>query len=105
MESPRISLAQVRWRSAGRPAPLLTARPTRALVDEPISIEAHHLPSHTPITVRANLTSEDGDLWEALSHYHTDAKGAVNCKGLRLDGSVVGICSAGSFDLNYINIK
>ncbi|XP_031423291.1 acyl-coenzyme A thioesterase 1-like isoform X2 [Clupea harengus] len=90
--------AQVRWRSAGRPAPLLTARPTRALVDEPISIEAHHLPSHTPITVRANLTSEDGDLWEALSHYYTDAKGAVNLmRDPSMGGSYVGCEPMGLF--------
>ncbi|KAJ8412083.1 hypothetical protein AAFF_G00143500 [Aldrovandia affinis] len=60
------------------PAPLLTATPTRALIDEPITLEARHLPLHCPITVRAHMHSEDGDLWEALSHYYTDWRGVLN---------------------------
>ncbi|KAG5274462.1 hypothetical protein AALO_G00136580 [Alosa alosa] len=90
--------AQFRWRSTSYPAPLLTARPTRALIDEPISIEAHHLPSHRPITVRAHMTSEDGDLWEALSHYHTDAQGAINLmRDASVGGSYVGCEPMGLF--------
>ncbi|CAB1315191.1 unnamed protein product [Coregonus sp. 'balchen'] len=66
------AVGPVRWKTYCSPAPFLTATPTRALIDEPITLEGHHLPPHSPITVRAYMHNEDGDLWEALSHYNTD---------------------------------
>ncbi|XP_033481778.1 bile acid-CoA:amino acid N-acyltransferase-like isoform X2 [Epinephelus lanceolatus] len=49
----------VRWKSSFRPAPLLTAAPARALVDEPISIKGRFLPPHSPVTVCAQMHSDD----------------------------------------------
>ncbi|XP_063072727.1 acyl-coenzyme A amino acid N-acyltransferase 1-like [Engraulis encrasicolus] len=90
--------AQVRWRGTCGPAPVLTASPSRALIDEPIRIQACHLPSHTAVTVRARMSSEDGDLWESLSHYHTDAHGAVNLtRDPSVGGSYVGCEPMGLF--------
>ncbi|XP_070758797.1 bile acid-CoA:amino acid N-acyltransferase-like [Enoplosus armatus] len=77
----------VRWSSCHRQAPLLTAAPVRALVDEQISIKGRFLPPHCPITVCAQMHSEDGDLWEAFAHYNTNADGTVN---LTRDQSVGG---------------
>ncbi|XP_036387775.1 bile acid-CoA:amino acid N-acyltransferase-like isoform X2 [Megalops cyprinoides] len=71
-------MGTMRQRSSCSPAPLLMAMPTRALMDEPIMLEARHLPPHCPITIRARMRSEDGDLWEALAHYHADGRGVVN---------------------------
>ncbi|XP_069394178.1 bile acid-CoA:amino acid N-acyltransferase-like [Paralichthys olivaceus] len=68
----------VRWRSSCRPAPLLTAAPVRALIDEQISIKGHFLPPSSPVTVCARMHSEDGDLWEAFAHYNTNTDGTVN---------------------------
>ena len=77
-----FSLTQgaVRWKSQYRPAPLLIAEPSRALIDEQISIQGRFLPPHWPVTVRAHMHSEEGDLWEAFSHYNTDKNGVINCK-------------------------
>ncbi|XP_047437859.1 bile acid-CoA:amino acid N-acyltransferase-like [Mugil cephalus] len=77
----------VRWRSSVRQAPLLTAVPARALIDEQISIEGRFLPPHSPVTLWARMHSEDGDLWEAFAHYNTNAKGTVS---LTSDQSVGG---------------
>ncbi|XP_029549550.1 bile acid-CoA:amino acid N-acyltransferase-like [Salmo trutta] len=71
-------MGPVRWKTSCSPAPFLTAMPTRALIDELFTLEGHHLPPHSPITVRACKPNEDGDLWEALSHYNTDGRGDVN---------------------------
>uniref|UniRef100_A0A668ABW8 Uncharacterized protein n=1 Tax=Myripristis murdjan TaxID=586833 RepID=A0A668ABW8_9TELE len=68
-------------------APLLTASPARALMDEQISISGRFLPPHQPVTVCARMHSEDGDLWESFSHYNTNANGCVN---LSTDPSVGG---------------
>ncbi|KAL7408141.1 hypothetical protein ABVT39_018829 [Epinephelus coioides] len=77
----------VRWKSSFRPAPLLTAAPARALIDEPISIKGRFLPPHSPVTVCAQMHSDDGDLWEAFAHYNTNSDGTVN---LTRDPSVGG---------------
>uniref|UniRef100_UPI0037E96576 bile acid-CoA:amino acid N-acyltransferase-like n=1 Tax=Semicossyphus pulcher TaxID=241346 RepID=UPI0037E96576 len=77
----------VRWKSSDRPAPLLTAVPARALIDEQISINGRFLPPHCPVTVCARMHSEDGDLWESFAHYNTNADGAVS---LTRDHSVGG---------------
>ncbi|XP_049893163.1 bile acid-CoA:amino acid N-acyltransferase-like isoform X5 [Epinephelus moara] len=77
----------VRWKSSFRPAPLLTAAPVRALIDEPISIKGRFLPPHSPVTVCAQMHSDDGDLWEAFAHYNTNSDGTVN---LTRDHSVGG---------------
>ncbi|XP_070301773.1 acyl-coenzyme A thioesterase 2, mitochondrial isoform X2 [Salvelinus sp. IW2-2015] len=72
--------------------------PTRALIDEPITLEGHHLPPHSPITVRAYMHNEDGDLWEALSHYNTDWRGVVNMTtDVSVGGSYVGCEPMGLF--------
>lgn len=72
------SVGGVRWKSSYRQAPLLTAAPVRALIDEQISIKGRFLPPHWPVTVCAQMHSEDGDLWEAFAHYNTNADGTVN---------------------------
>nr|XP_046240082.1 bile acid-CoA:amino acid N-acyltransferase-like isoform X2 [Scatophagus argus] len=77
----------IRWKSSYKQAPLLTAAPTRALVDEQISIKGRFLASHCPVTVCAQMHSEDGDLWEAFAHYYAKADGTVN---LTRDHSVGG---------------
>uniref|UniRef100_A0A3Q3K1A9 Uncharacterized protein n=1 Tax=Monopterus albus TaxID=43700 RepID=A0A3Q3K1A9_MONAL len=59
--------------SSYRPSPLLTAAPVRALIDERISIKGTFLPPHCPITLCAQMHSEDGDLWEAFAHYNTNS--------------------------------
>ncbi|XP_029906760.1 bile acid-CoA:amino acid N-acyltransferase-like [Myripristis murdjan] len=81
------AVGAVRWKSSYRPAPLLTASPARALMDEQISISGRFLPPHQPVTVCARMHSEDGDLWESFSHYNTNANGCVN---LSTDPSVGG---------------
>ncbi|XP_073324726.1 peroxisomal succinyl-coenzyme A thioesterase-like [Pagrus major] len=77
----------VRWKSSFRQAPLLTAAPVRGLIDEQISIKGRFLPPHSPVTVRARMQSEEGDLWESFAHYNTNADGTVN---LTRDHSVGG---------------
>ncbi|XP_041638629.1 bile acid-CoA:amino acid N-acyltransferase-like isoform X2 [Cheilinus undulatus] len=81
------ALGGLRRISNYRPAPLLTASPVRALIDEKISIEGRFLPPHCPVTVRAQMHCEDGDLWESFAHYNTNADGTVN---LTRDHSVGG---------------
>lgn len=66
------------------PAPLLMAQPARALIDEQITIQGRFLPPHWPVTVQAHMHSEEGDLWEAFSHYTTNGNGAVNRKSKKL---------------------
>lgn len=70
----------VRWTSSCRPAPLLTASPVRALIDDKISIRGHFLPPRCPVTVCAQMQSDDGDLWEAFAHFNTNLDGTVNCE-------------------------
>ncbi|XP_029007502.1 peroxisomal succinyl-coenzyme A thioesterase-like [Betta splendens] len=77
-----------RWRSSCRPSPLLTAAPSRALIDEQISITGHFLPPHCPVTVCSKMHCDDGDQWEAYAHYTTDADGTVS---LSRDHSVGGM--------------
>ncbi|XP_055726191.1 acyl-coenzyme A thioesterase 2, mitochondrial-like [Salvelinus fontinalis] len=92
------AVGPVRWKTSCSPAPFLTAMPTRALIDEPITLEGHHLPPHSPITVRAYMHNEDGDLWEALSHYNTDWRGVVNMTtDVSVGGSYVGCEPMGLF--------
>ncbi|KAM3622344.1 uncharacterized protein V6R79_023449 [Siganus canaliculatus] len=76
-----------RWSSSFRAAPLLTAAPTRALIDEQISIKGRFLAPHCPVTVCAQMHSEDGDLWESCAYYNTKADGTIN---LARDSSVGG---------------
>ncbi|XP_061583430.1 bile acid-CoA:amino acid N-acyltransferase-like [Cololabis saira] len=77
----------VRWNSSSRPAPLLIAAPARSLIDEQISIRGHVLPPHCPVTLRAQMHSDDGDLWESFAHYNTPASGTLS---LTSDHSVGG---------------
>uniref|UniRef100_A0A3Q4H150 Acyl-CoA thioesterase 19 n=1 Tax=Neolamprologus brichardi TaxID=32507 RepID=A0A3Q4H150_NEOBR len=64
---------EVRRKSSFRQSPLLTAAPGRALIDEQISIKGHFLSQNYPVTVCAQMHSEEGDLWEAFAHYTTNA--------------------------------
>lgn len=75
-----ILVGAVRWSSSYRPAPLLTAAPVRALIDEQTSIKGQFLPPRSPVTVCARMHNEDGDLWEAFAHYNTNANGTFNCE-------------------------
>uniref|UniRef100_A0A8C5EWU3 Acyl-coenzyme A thioesterase 1-like n=1 Tax=Gouania willdenowi TaxID=441366 RepID=A0A8C5EWU3_GOUWI len=70
--------AVCRSSSSVKQAPLLTAAPVRALIDDQISITARFLPPSSPVTVCTRMHSEDGDLWEAFAHYNTDTSGTVN---------------------------
>lgn len=70
----------LRWKSGYRQAPVLTAAPVRALIDEQISIKGRFLPPHCPVTAYVQMHSEDGDLWEAFAHYNTNADGTVSCE-------------------------
>uniref|UniRef100_A0A3B4WW16 Bile acid-CoA:amino acid N-acyltransferase-like n=1 Tax=Seriola lalandi dorsalis TaxID=1841481 RepID=A0A3B4WW16_SERLL len=80
------------------PAPLLTAAPARALIDEQISIKGRFLPPHCPVTVCARMHSEDDDLWEAFAHYNTNADGTVNLtKDHSVGGSYLGCEPMGLF--------
>ncbi|XP_069012590.1 bile acid-CoA:amino acid N-acyltransferase-like isoform X1 [Embiotoca jacksoni] len=81
------AVGAARWKSSAQQAPLLTAAPVRALVDEQISVKGSFLPPHTPVTVCARMHSEDGDLWESFAHYNTNQSGNVN---LTSDHSVGG---------------
>ncbi|XP_068598073.1 peroxisomal succinyl-coenzyme A thioesterase-like [Brachionichthys hirsutus] len=76
-----------RWKSTERRGPLLSAAPVRPLMDEQISITGRFLPPHCPVTLLAQMHSDEGDLWEAFGHYNTKADGTVN---LTRDHSVGG---------------
>ncbi|KAM6948070.1 bile acid-CoA:amino acid N-acyltransferase-like isoform 1-T1 [Lycodopsis pacificus] len=92
------SMGGVRWKSSLRPAPLLTATPVRALIDEQISIKGRFLPPQCPVTVCAQMHSDHGDLWEAFAHYNTNADGTVNLTRDRsVGGSYLGCEPMGLF--------
>uniref|UniRef100_A0A672INZ6 Uncharacterized protein n=1 Tax=Salarias fasciatus TaxID=181472 RepID=A0A672INZ6_SALFA len=93
-----LSEGAVRWQSSRKQAPVLTAAPVRALIDEQISIKGRFLPPHSPVTVCARMHCEDGDLWEAFAHYNTNAGGAVNLTtDHSLGGSYLGCEPMGLF--------
>ncbi|XP_031178736.1 bile acid-CoA:amino acid N-acyltransferase-like [Sander lucioperca] len=88
----------VRWKSSFRQAPVLTAAPVRALIDEQICIKGSFLPPECPVTVCAQMHSDDGDLWEAFAHYNTNADGTVNLtKDHSVGGSYLGCEPMGLF--------
>lgn len=60
------------------PPPLLSVQPTRALVDEKISVMVEMLPPACPVTVRSLHHSEDKDDWEAYGFYVSDHRGVVS---------------------------
>ncbi|XP_029947001.1 bile acid-CoA:amino acid N-acyltransferase-like isoform X1 [Salarias fasciatus] len=92
------AVGAVRWQSSRKQAPVLTAAPVRALIDEQISIKGRFLPPHSPVTVCARMHCEDGDLWEAFAHYNTNASGAVNLTSDHsLGGSYLGCEPMGLF--------
>ncbi|KAM9409542.1 bile acid-CoA:amino acid N-acyltransferase-like isoform 1-T2 [Pholidichthys leucotaenia] len=89
---------QVRRKSSIRQAPLLTASPVRALMDEQICIKGRFLPPLSPITVYAQMHSEDGDLWESFAHYNTNSSGSINLTSDHsVGGSYVGCEPMGLF--------
>uniref|UniRef100_A0A1A7YGV4 Uncharacterized protein n=1 Tax=Iconisemion striatum TaxID=60296 RepID=A0A1A7YGV4_9TELE len=75
---PSLQQLSVRRKSGVRPAPLLTAAPVRALIDEQISIQGCFLPPHSPVTLSARMHSDEGDLWESFAHFNTNASGTFN---------------------------
>ncbi|KAF1391480.1 hypothetical protein PFLUV_G00042570 [Perca fluviatilis] len=88
----------VRWKNSFRQSPVLTAAPVRALIDEQISIKGSFLPPECPVTVCAQMHSDDGDLWEAFAHYNTNADGTVNLtKDHSVGGSYLGCEPMGLF--------
>uniref|UniRef100_A0A8C6UQ03 Uncharacterized protein n=1 Tax=Neogobius melanostomus TaxID=47308 RepID=A0A8C6UQ03_9GOBI len=90
------ALARVRWSSSV--GPVLTADPTRALMDEQIRIRARHLPPLSPVTLWTQMYCEDGDLWQSYAHYNTDSDGSVNlCRDASVGGSYVGCEPMGLF--------
>ncbi|XP_034388940.1 bile acid-CoA:amino acid N-acyltransferase-like [Cyclopterus lumpus] len=94
----RRAMGGVRWESSFRTAPMLTATPLRALMDEQISIIGRFLTPQCPVTVCAQMHSDDGDLWEAFAHYNTNADGTVNLTRDRsVGGSYLGCEPMGLF--------
>lgn len=92
------TLGGVKWMSSTRPAPLLTASPARALIDELISIKGAFLPPQSPVTVCARMHCEDGDLWESFAHYTTTSDGTVNLtRDQSVGGSYLGCEPMGLF--------
>ncbi|XP_042356582.1 peroxisomal succinyl-coenzyme A thioesterase-like isoform X2 [Plectropomus leopardus] len=88
----------VRWKSSFRQAPIFTATPARALIDEQVSIKGSFLPPRCPVTVCAQMHSDEGDLWEAFAHYNTDADGTVNlARDHSVGGSYLGCEPMGLF--------
>lgn len=88
----------VRWSSGLNRLPLLTAAPSRALIDEQISVQGRFLPPRRPVTLCAQMHSEDGDLWQSFAHYNTDADGTVNLASDRsVGGSYLGCEPMGLF--------
>ncbi|KAM4523915.1 peroxisomal succinyl-coenzyme A thioesterase-like [Fundulus diaphanus] len=60
------------------PPPILSVRPSRALVDEPLEVSVENLPPGCPVTIRSLHRSEDGDDWEACGRYVSDHSGKVS---------------------------
>ncbi|XP_041636232.1 peroxisomal succinyl-coenzyme A thioesterase-like [Cheilinus undulatus] len=58
--------------------PVLSVRPTRALVDEMFKVVVENLPPASPVTLHSLHFSEDKDYWEAYGHYMSDHRGTVN---------------------------
>uniref|UniRef100_A0A3B5R5A6 Bile acid-CoA:amino acid N-acyltransferase-like n=1 Tax=Xiphophorus maculatus TaxID=8083 RepID=A0A3B5R5A6_XIPMA len=89
---------KVRWMSNTRPAPVLTAAPVRALVDEQIIIRGHFLPPRCPVTVHARMHCDEGALWESIAHYNTDERGTFSLtRDLSVGGSYLGCEPMGLF--------
>ncbi|XP_074533290.1 bile acid-CoA:amino acid N-acyltransferase-like [Halichoeres trimaculatus] len=82
-----LALGGALWMSSSRPAPLLTASPVRALIDEQINIRGCFLPPNRPVTVCTQMLCEDGDLWESFSHYVAKEDGTID---MTRDNSVGG---------------
>ncbi|KAG7497503.1 hypothetical protein JOB18_038772 [Solea senegalensis] len=58
--------------------PVLCVAPSRALVDEKITVLVENLPPGSPVTVRSHHHSDDQDDWEAYAHYVSDHRGVVS---------------------------
>ncbi|XP_011611535.2 peroxisomal succinyl-coenzyme A thioesterase-like isoform X1 [Takifugu rubripes] len=58
--------------------PIISAHPSRALVDEKIKVCVENLPPGLPVTLHSLHHSEDKDYWEAFGHYISDHRGAVS---------------------------
>ncbi|XP_036415875.1 bile acid-CoA:amino acid N-acyltransferase-like isoform X2 [Colossoma macropomum] len=88
----------MRWRVTDRMVRLLTATPSRALMDEQIVLKGHYLPCNSPVTFRARMRCENGNLWESMSHYHTDENGDVDLtRDSSMGGSYIGCEPMGLF--------
>ncbi|XP_030628492.1 peroxisomal succinyl-coenzyme A thioesterase-like [Chanos chanos] len=59
-------------------SPLISVQPSRALVDEKITITVRNLPPKQKVTLHSLHQSEDKDFWEAFGHYISDEDGTVN---------------------------
>uniref|UniRef100_A0A3B3HJ17 Acyl-CoA thioesterase 16 n=1 Tax=Oryzias latipes TaxID=8090 RepID=A0A3B3HJ17_ORYLA len=71
--------------------PLLSVRPSRALVDEKFSVLVENLPPGCPVTIRSLYQSEDKDFWEAYGHYVSNHKGTVSVsEDISLGGTYTG---------------
>lgn len=58
--------------------PIISAHPSRALVDEKIEVCVENLPPGLPVTLHSLHHSEDKDYWEAFGHYISDHRGVVS---------------------------
>ncbi|XP_062373493.1 peroxisomal succinyl-coenzyme A thioesterase-like [Sardina pilchardus] len=86
------------WRSLRRPSssmavcPVLSVRPTRALVDEKFQIVVRNLHPKQEVTLHSLHQSEDKDYWEAFGHYTSNENGTVTVmEDASRGGTYVGI--------------
>lgn len=67
----------------------LSARPTRGLMDEKMTLMVHNSPPGFMLTVRSHHQCEEGNSWEAFGHYVSDASGAIDGTKLISSGEIV----------------
>ncbi|XP_074146172.1 acyl-coenzyme A thioesterase 1-like [Sminthopsis crassicaudata] len=70
----------------------------RCLWDEPVEIAVHGLDPAQPVTLRASLRDEKGELFQASAHYRADAGGQLHlAREPALGGSYSGVEPMGLF--------
>lgn len=76
----------------------LTATPASALSDEPVHIRATGLPPLQPVTLKASLKDEKGNLYQSKAFYQADEAGELDLqRDPSVGGDYVGIHPMGLF--------
>ncbi|XP_036289064.1 acyl-coenzyme A amino acid N-acyltransferase 2-like [Pipistrellus kuhlii] len=76
----------------------LTATPTSALSDEPVHIRVTGLPPLQPVTLKASLKDEKGNLYQSKAFYQADEAGELNLqRAPSMGGDYVGLHPMGLF--------